>query len=81
MRQITNIIFFLLLISGKMAAMPADTVYYESQKSLSYDTIPYMIKDIAFLEGLNELQLMLNGAKPYSLKRAEFVVEWAYSGG
>lgn len=81
MRQITTIIFFLLLISGKMAAMSTDTIYYENQKSLSYDTIPYMIKDKAFLEGLNELQLMLNGVKPYSLKRAEFVVEKAYSGG
>lgn len=61
--------------------MSSDTVYYECREELSFDTIPYMVKDQAFLDGLNELQLMLNGKIPYSLKRAEFIVEWAYSGG
>ena len=33
------------------------------------------------MEGFNELAKMLVGGEPYSLKRAEFVVERAYSGG
>jgi hypothetical protein len=37
-----------------------------------------MVKDQAFLDGLNELHMMFDGKKPYSLKRAEFIVEWAY---
>ena len=61
--------------------MSRDTIYYECLDELSFDTIPYMVKDQAFLDGLNELQLMLNGKIPYSLKRAEFIVERAYSGG
>lgn len=40
-----------------------------------------MIEDLSFLRGFNELKKMLNDVKPYSLKRAEFIVEWAYSGG
>ena len=58
--------------------MSSDTVYYECREELSFDTIPYMVKDQAFLDGLNELQMMFDGKKPYSLKRAEFIVEWAY---
>ncbi len=81
MQKIINIILFLLLFTNKMTAVSIDTVYYESPNKLSYDTIPYMIKDPAFLQGFNELQMMFNGVKPYSLKRAEFIVEWAYSGG
>ena len=81
MQKITVIIILLLLITSKMSAMPNDTIYYESREELSFDTIPYMVKDQAFLDGLNELRMMLNGEKPYSLKRAEFIVELAYSGG
>lgn len=81
MQKIINLILFLLLFTNKMTAVSIDTVYYENPNKLSYDTIPYMIKDSAFLQGFNELQMMFNGVKPYSLKRAEFIVEWAYSGG
>ncbi len=52
-----------------------------SEEVLSYDTIPHMIKDKYFIDALGELKMMLNGNNPYSLKRAEFIVEWAYSGG
>lgn len=81
MQKIACLIIFLLLATSKIIAMSIDTMYYESRDKLSYDTIPYMVRDQAFLEGLNELHMMLNGNKPYSLKRAEFIVEWAYSGG
>lgn len=81
MQRSINIILFLLLFAGKMTGMSTDTIYYECYKELSYDTVPYMIKDKAFLDGFNELRMMLNGERPYSLKRAEFIVEWAYSGG
>ncbi|MBO5058596.1 MAG: hypothetical protein J6C10_03735 [Prevotella sp.] len=76
-----SLIIFLLLVVYKTTASSRDTIYHACPKEMSYDTIPYMVKDQAFLDGLNELQMMLNGEKPYSLKRAEFIVEWAYSGG
>ena len=81
MQKITNLIIFLLLATCKITASPRDTIYYENNKKLLYDTIPYMIRDQAFLCAFNELQMMFTGIKTYSLKRAEFIVEWAYSGG
>lgn len=81
MQKITILVILLLLVVTKIAATPTDTIYYSCREELAYDTIPYMVNDQVFLDGLNELQTMLNGKKPYSLKRAEFIVEWAYSGG
>ncbi len=74
-------IFLILMIAMKTTANSyLDTIYYKCQEEVSFDTIPYMIKDKAFLDGLNYLKMMLNGDRPYSLKRAEFTVENAYSG-
>lgn len=73
------IIVFMLIVNKTMANN--DTVYYACKEDVSYDTIPYMVKDDAFFEGYNELREMLIGNKPCSLKRAEYIVEWAYSGG
>lgn len=81
MHKVLILIILFLLVTSKITAMSCDTIYYECREGLSFDTIPYMVKDQTFLDGLNELQMMLNGKKPYSLKRAEFIVEWAYSGG
>ena len=78
--KIISLIILFLLVTSKITAMSRDTIYYECLDELSFDTIPYMVKDQAFLDGLNELQMMFDGKKPYSLKRAEFIVEWAYSG-
>lgn len=58
-----------------------DTLFYSKGQEVVFDTVPYMVKDQVFLDGLKELQMMLNGKQHYSLKRAEFIVEWAYSGG
>lgn len=81
MQKITCLTIFLLLATSKMFAISVDTIYYEVRDKLSFDTIPYMVNDHVFLDGLNELLLMIKDEKPYSLKRAEFIVEWAYSGG
>lgn len=75
------LIILLMLVVSKTTASTNDTIYYERMNKLSYDTIPYMVKDKVFLEGFDELRKMLVGEEPYSLKRAEFIVEWAYSGG
>lgn len=71
----------MLSVVNQTMARPNDTIYYACKEELSYDTIPYMVKDDAFLEGYNELREMLIGKEPCSLKRAEYIVEWAYSGG
>ncbi len=81
MQKIISLIILLLLVTSKITAMSNDTIYYDCREKLSFDTIPYMMKDQAFLDGLNELQMMLNDEKHYSLKRAEYIVESAYSGG
>ena len=81
MQKIISLIILFLLVTSKITAMSNDTIYYDCREKLSFDTIPYMMKDQAFLDGLNELQMMLNDEKHYSLKRAEYIVESAYSGG
>lgn len=67
---------------GQQRAKPTtperNTFYFDRQDIIHYDTIPFMVKDQAFLDGLNELTLMLKGNGSYSLKKAEFIVEWAY---
>lgn len=81
MRKVISLLILLSFIVSHTAARTNDTIYYTSPEKLSYDTIPYMVKDNAFMDALNELKNMLYGDEPYSLKRAEFVVECAYSGG
>lgn len=81
MYKIIRGIILLLLSTSKTTATPVDTTYYVHTEELSYDTIPYMMKDSFFMESFNELKSMLNEETPYSLKRAEFLVEWSYSGG
>lgn len=81
MIRIICFITLFLFTTIKTKAANNDTIYFERQESATYDTIPYMIKDKFFLEGFNELRMMLKGEKSYSLKRAEFIVEWAYSSG
>lgn len=68
MQKIISLIILLLLVTSKITAMSNDTIYYDCREKLSFDTIPYMMKDQAFLDGLNELQMMLNDEKHYSLK-------------
>ena len=64
---------FLLLVTIRATAETInDTIYYASREEVSYDTIPHMVKDQVFFNALNELLMMLNGDKPYSLKRAGF---------
>ena len=60
MHKIISLIILFLLVTSKMTAMSSDTLYYECREELSFDTIPDMVKDQALLDGLNELQLMLN---------------------
>lgn len=71
----------LFVVPVKARQTTCDTLYLNSLDKEFADTIPYMVKDKYFFAGLQELQKMLHGEIPYSLKRAEFIVEWAYSGG
>lgn len=81
MQKIASLIIIWLFTPIYVAATRIDTTYHKCRDDVSFDTIPYMVKDQAFLEGYQELKLMLYGEEPYSLKRAEFIVEQAYSGG
>ena len=54
---------------------------YTPGESIPFDTIPQMHNDEYFFDAYDELVEMLNGGRPYDLKRAEFLVEWAYYSG
>lgn len=49
--------------------------------SIEFDTIPYMVNDSYFTNSYLELCKMFDGAMPYDLKKAEFLIENAYYGG
>jgi len=40
-----------------------------------------MVNDSYFFKSFEEIKEMFHGKRPYNLKRAEFLVEWAYLGG
>lgn len=54
---------------------------YESKDIITFDTIPQMHYDKYFFDAYDELSDMLEEREPYNLKRAEFLVEWAYYSG
>ena len=54
---------------------------YTPAESIPFDTIPQMHNDGYFFDAYDELVEMLNGERSYDLKRAEFLVEWAYYSG
>lgn len=59
-----------------------DTIYIKNKRQyIEFDTIPYMYMDKYFFEAYNELCKMYSGEEKYCLKRAEFLVEWAYNEG
>lgn len=59
-----------------------DTLYYKlSEHPSVFDTIPHMYADRYFMEAYNEMMEMLRGARQPDLKRAEFLVEWAFLEG
>ncbi|WP_035331625.1 hypothetical protein [Dysgonomonas capnocytophagoides] len=58
-----------------------DTIKYEPNNPIEFDTIPYMIKDTYFTQAYDEIDRMLDGKDSLSVKRAEFLVEWAYMEG
>lgn len=54
---------------------------YESTDVIPFDTVPQMYYDDYFYDAYDELSNMLEGNIQYNLKRAEFLVEWAYFSG
>lgn len=65
-------------IGGSIAP---DTMFYEPGEAVQFDTIPYMVRAPCFFTAAEELMRMVNGKEDCSLKRAEFLVEWAYLDG
>ena len=66
---------------GESNMSKPDTIFYEPGESVSFDTIPYMVRAPYFFTAADELMKMVKGTEPCSLKRAEFLVEWAYFDG
>ena len=55
--------------------------FYLPKEKIEYDTIPYMVKDKYFEQAYKEIEAMFDGRIEYSLKRAQFLTEWAYLEG
>lgn len=55
--------------------------FYKIGEKIEFDTIPYMVNDIYFIQAYDEIVRMLEDKDSLSFKRAEFLVEWAYFSG
>lgn len=51
------------------------------KSKISFDTIPYMVDDTYFIQAYDEIVRMLDGKDSLSIKRAQFLMEWAYTEG
>lgn len=54
---------------------------YNICDNIPFDTIPQMHNDEFFYNAYDELTAMLEGITPCNLKRAAFLIEWAYTSG
>lgn len=77
-------ILILLIISWSVSInsfSQTDTIKYEPNNSIAFDTIPYMVNDPYFIQACDEIERILEGKDSLSVQRAEFLVEWAYLEG
>lgn len=70
---------FLFFCSTKIKG--ENTLFNDSFEVIGFDTISYIAEDKYFIHSYNEIVRMLEGKDSLSIKRAEFLVEWAYLGG
>ena len=79
------IIMILLLFSRSFCVSGAGKVEYKvllnPGDAAPADSASYMYDDKWFVDAFEEFSEMLDGKCPMSLKRAEFLVEWAYLQG
>lgn len=87
-KQKMFLVFVLVLVYSPTSAsafiggsIAPDTMFYEPGEAVQFDTIPYMVRAPYFFTAAEELMRMVNGKEDCSLKRAEFLVEWAYLDG
>lgn len=74
-----RIISLIFLMSSIILSISATKIkYYEKNDKIEYDSIPYMVNAPTFEKSYRELLEMFDGKAPYSLKRAEFLVENAF---
>ncbi|MDE5786512.1 MAG: hypothetical protein K2H98_08285 [Duncaniella sp.] len=79
-RTLTSLIFFLIFFSSALS-FNKSVKLLSPQESIVFDTIPYMVNDYHFNASYEELSKMFDGAIPYDLKRAEFLLENAFYDG
>lgn len=74
-----RIISLIFLMSSIILSVSASKIkYYDKNDKIEYDSIPYMVNAPTFEKSYQELLEMFDGKIPYSLKRAEFLVENAF---
>lgn len=74
---VTTLIFTISVIT----AYTQDSIFYKPNEKVTFDTIPYMVKDKYFKSAFNELASMIEDETKYCFKRAVFLVDWAYNEG
>ncbi|MBD5218679.1 MAG: hypothetical protein HDS72_00325 [Bacteroidales bacterium] len=75
------IIFIIFCFCFLISSTKAEVKLISNPKDIRFDTIPYMVYNPNFEKAYNELADMLDGKIPYSLKRAEYLVEYAHYDG
>lgn len=74
-------ILLLSFLCSCLYILSAEVKLVHSPDELNFDTIPYMVYNPYCEAAYSELADMLDGKAPYSLKRAEFLVEYAHYDG
>lgn len=70
--------FICFMLFAALSVYASKIKYYDKNDNIEYDSIPYMVNAPTFEKSYRELLEMFDEKIPYSLKRAEFLVENAF---
>lgn len=78
-----SIIICFLLVWALLSSFTIDigNIIKVDKSKISFDTIPYMVNDTYFIQAYDEITRMLEDKDSLSIKRAQFLIEWAYTEG
>lgn len=76
-------VLILILVWALLGSFTVDInkINKVEKSEVSFDTIPYMVNDPYFIQAYDEIIRMLEGKDSLSIKRAQFLMEWAYTEG
>lgn len=81
LRAIIYILFFFAWTLLSSFTIDINNITKVDKSKISFDTIPYMVNDTYFIQAYDEIVRMLDGKDSLNIKRAQFLMEWAYTEG